>query len=282
MSSILYRGLQLNGTEAPYLLRAAEGLVGGVGVDSPRDALLGRHGVRYGSWWRRERIVDIEVDVVCWSESELNAAVGALAAVLADVEASWPLEVTMPGVAAGNPARLDVRPAQWSLPVDTTYGNWAAQAAVQFVAADPRWRSQVEHLASVTVASESEGFTFDLTFSFTFGAAGSPGVIVITNAGTVATTPELRIHGPVTDPVVRNETTGTAVSLDLDLAAGSFVDISWADGALSVLLNGTASRYSSLVDADRLDLVPGANSIRFGADVATAGFVEVRWRDAWL
>lgn len=281
-STVAYRGLTFTGL-GPYLLQAHEGLVGLPALEANDKVPLGRHGVRYGRTWRRERIVDLELQVVAWSEAELNVAVADLVDALGDVQGTYPLEVTVPGVARGNPVHLLVQAREFATPytIETEDGH-AAETAVQLVAADSYYRSVVEHLATVTVTQAVAGRTYPRTYPYTYPDNGDAGLARITNAGSAPELPRLRIFGPVTNPALENETTGARLSFAIVLAAGSWLDVAWTTDALTVLLNGTASRYSMVVDSDLFELVPGLNSVRYSSAAPTASYVEVRWHDRWL
>jgi hypothetical protein len=282
-SSIVYRGLTFTDGAGPYLLQQHEGLVGLPALETNDKSPVGRHGVRFGLTWRRERIVDLELIVLGWSEAELNTAVADLVDALGDVQGTYPLELTVPGVARGQAVELLVQAREFAAPytIETEEGH-AAEAAVQLVAADSYYRSVVEHVATLSVAQAVVGRTYPRTYPYTYPDAGSGGVASLVNAGTAPSLPTLRIFGPVADPAIENQTTGRRVSFDVDLVVGTWLDVAWSQGeAMSVLLNGTASRYSTLVESDVLELAPGANSVRYSANAATTSYVEVRWRDRW-
>ena len=79
----------------------------------------------------------------------------------------------------------------------------------------------------------------------------------------------IRISGPVDGPRLRNETTGHELALDITLVSGEWVDLDSKNR--TVLLQGTANRYSTLTTPEWWELQPGANQLRFTAADPTGG-----------
>ena len=75
-------------------------------------------------------------------------------------------------------------------------------------------------------------------------------------------------------------TTGQSLTLTATLASGDYIDVDTA--ARTVLLNGTADRYSYLTTPQWWGIQPGANEIRYFADVTTASTATVTFRSAWV
>jgi phage-related protein len=113
-----------------------------------------------------------------------------------------------------------------------------------------------------------------------YGGGGSYGSIIATNLGSTEAPVTIRINGPVTNPTVRNVTTGESLGLTVVLAAGEFMDLDTKNH--TVLLGGTANRYSTLTTPQWWGLQPGTNEIRYFADITSASTVTVTYRSAWV
>jgi len=97
----------------------------------------------------------------------------------------------------------------------------------------------------------------------------TPGAIAVSNAGTAAYWPRLRIDGPVDRPVVTVNETGDWVRYNGSLAAGQYLDIDCANRR--VLLNGFVSKAPLVTFSGRwLAIPPGGGSVSWNADSADA------------
>lgn len=151
---------------------------------------------------------------------------------------------------------------------------------VEFYATDPRIYSNTLQSAVATLTPASSGITFNAVFNLLFGV-GTSSTVSVTNAGTFETRPQISIAGPVTDPYLENQTTGKTLSFNGDLASGETLEVDFLNR--TVLLNGTASRYSWVDDTDGWwTLQPGVNSIRLGGSTASSATATISWRDAYV
>lgn len=153
---------------------------------------------------------------------------------------------------------------------------------MELIATDPLIYSDTlsSGMTTLEVATVS-GLTWPLSWPLSWGGSTQSGTINATNNGNTATPVVIRIDGPVTDPTIENVTTGSELSLSITVETGDFLLID--SGQRSVLLNGTASRYSTLDPGSTwFDLEPGLNTIRFAGASSTAGTLSITWRSAWL
>lgn len=135
---------------------------------------------------------------------------------------------------------------------------------------------------------EGRSYGVDRGYDRTYPAYFGPGSVQIVNAGTIDTDPVLRVFGPVTDPVIENETLGKELRfVGLTVVGGEYVEIDVA--ARTVRSNSdpspAANRYGTLDFAwsDWWSLAPGLNVLRFAAATsASPALLEVQWHAAWL
>lgn len=130
------------------------------------------------------------------------------------------------------------------------------------------------------------GATFPWTFDLTFGSSTpSTNGVVATNEGNVPAWPTVVMYGPMTDPVVLNETTGKSLTFDgLSVAAADWVRL---DFAAKTIENSAGVSYYGTVDfsaSEWWQLQPGDNRIFVVPATSTippASF-DVIWRNSWL
>jgi len=169
-----------------------------------------------------------------------------------------------------------------TLPLDMTY-NVAGKTTVmvQLYATDPRLYADALQTVSIDLDAIAEGMEFNVTPNIVFGVGTSPTAIA-NNTGTFETRPQVSIAGPVTNPFLENQTTGKTLSFVGEVPSGSTLEVDFLNR--TVLLNGTASRYSWVVDsAGWWTLIPGDNSIRFGgAPGSPTPTATIQWRPAYV
>ena len=152
------------------------------------------------------------------------------------------------------------------------------------VCEDPTVYSQAENVQAVAAAGALVGgFASPMSSPLTSGAPPA-GAMVVNNAGDAAAWPTIRLDGPMTNPVVTFVESGGVIALSYDLLAGEYLLIDTNPRRRSILLNGSANRYSALrFAASRwAPLLPGNNNVRLGLDAYSApAALELRWRHAW-
>jgi len=141
-----------------------------------------------------------------------------------------------------------------------------ANVQILLFAEDPRIYDST--LLSFTVnlgATVFTGFSFNLGFSFDFGGTSSTTDQVNINvAGNRPTPPTFIITGPVTNPHILNDTTGSEMIFNIVLASTDTLTIDTK--FKTVKLNGTANRRNTLVAPTWFYLQPGNNAIRYRAE----------------
>lgn len=124
---------------------------------------------------------------------------------------------------------------------------------------------------STTLASTAAGagLTYPLTYPLDYGVAPgvTPGAVTLSNEGTHAYWPRLRIDGPVPNPVVTLVETGDWIRYGGTVLAGQWLDVDCANRR--VLLNGQVSVRQAVTSAGSWLAVPvGGGSVSWTADAA--------------
>jgi hypothetical protein len=257
-----YRGLTIGGDLGPITIRTVEGLADLPELRVSDRPLLLRHGYHAGTDLMGARTITVELEVVAYDEASFTSSVDAL-------------------VAGGDVGMVLARCRKRAVAIDDNYLEWSAAFAVELVATDPRIYAATEGLITTGVPTAGVGRTYPLTFSRTYGAAGSGGLILATNEGNVATPWVARLDGPLNYPRLENITVDRLLELDLVLQAGEWLVLDSARRA--VLFLGSSSRYADLSPGSEWwELAPGVNEVSFRTiDITDAGTVQFAWRSAW-
>jgi hypothetical protein len=159
----------------------------------------------------------------------------------------------------------------------------SADYSLLLYASDPAKYSATLNHSTTGVYSSGNGITYPKAYPTTYGDIGTQGFATIHNAGNLDAYPVLTVTTPVSplvNPVFRL-VGGAALIFNLTLAAGDFLTID--TGQQTVLLNGVASRYTSLsAGSDFFSCPPGDSQILFTADSGdTSALLDVSWRDPY-
>ena len=272
-----YNGLLL-GSGTVYEVRQVSGIEDLPDVrtsDTPRPS---DHGMFAGNDFAAGRTVEVDLEVTGTSDVSFRTSVDALAAVTAFRQTELPLTFRLPG---GVDKRIYVRPRRRALPVSLDYFFRIAPTTIQFYASDPRIYADSETSLSLSLPTSTGGLTFPIVWPISWGTATS-GTAQAVNAGTFATRPVVTFTGPLTAPSIENVTTGQTFRMasTFELLAGETLVVDF--DSRTVLLNGTASRYSSVASNSQWwELPPGNSDIRLGA-TSGSGSATVTFRSAWL
>lgn len=277
-TQVEFNGLRLDGR---YEIQSIEGLAGAPEVRTSDLPLAGRHGMYPGIDLLGGRVVTITVAVWAWTEAEFKDAVQALRTAFQPGAATeTPLTFQLSGVGDGI-VRINARARRLALPQTSVYWQQAAEAVIELFATDPRIYSDTLNTVTLTRETSVAGHIWPQTWPMNWGGAVASGSTIVTNTGTFPAEMVLRFGGPVSDPGVENVTTGATLTFGIGLAAGEYLLVD--TDARSVLLNGTASRYSTLLAGSTWpNLALGDNDIRFTAATATDAPLTITWRSAWV
>lgn len=153
---------------------------------------------------------------------------------------------------------------------------------IQFLmyAEDPRIYDQSVTQVQIPFGSSTGiGFAFSFGFSLNFGITSTnPTGGYIINAGNRPTPGTLAIQGPISTPIVINDTTGDQLQFNISLGSTDTltVDLQYR----TVRLNGTTNMRSTLVAPNWFTFPSGATFLRLSG-LSGTGTLTVTFRNAW-
>lgn len=271
-----YNGL-LVGADTPYDIPEIRPDEPGVSSGDVKVARV--HGLHPGDDFLGGRSPSFEVHIVDPDHAVRAPLIDAFKAAFRMGEDESPLTFQIPSLAGGGVRRIGCRVRGAPYVIDLQHLYSTTRISVLLSATDPRIYDETQSIDTVSLPTAGGGLNFPITFPITFGAVSTGGTITANNAGTFDTPVVFRIDGPCTNPVIDNVTADKELALTLVVASGDYVEIDTA--AKTVLLNGTASRYSALTTSEWFDLAPGDNQLDFRAVTATAATLKATWRSAW-
>lgn len=267
------RGGLLMGDGTDYDLVRVTGLAGHPATRPSDRAMAQRHGAVAGEDYLTPRVMTFTFEIVETASATMTTKLDALSRAMAPSVLELPTAFRVPGVGLGGVVTANTHIRRRTVPIGLAYANGVARATFQMVASDPRLYALAQQSVLVGAAeTASVGLTFDASFDLSFGGAIAPGLVEITNTGTIDAPFIYRIYGPVTDPVVTRSSDGAYMAFTKTLAgATDFIEVDTA--ARTVLIGGVTNDYASLdADSTWYDLEPGLNEIRLtrtGSDAAT-------------
>ncbi|MEV0382431.1 hypothetical protein [Nonomuraea sp. NPDC050643] len=237
-----------------------DGWLGTPAIDNLNEERPNRH----GSWDARklaqQRLVTVRLQPNSASDpTQIDTMLDEIAAVtgIPDTETPLPLVIKAygaPRLAYGQIIGRDID-------MDEDYNVGLPTVSLLIACADPRRYSLDQY-----------GITVPL---------GSP--TGLGNAGNVASHPLIRLEGPLTDPVLVNQTTDRTLELNITLGSGDLLVIDTNRGTITMddesqmpSLTGGSAPVQDFV------LAPGPNTILYTATSGGAEGADFFWRDAHL
>ena len=228
----------------------------------------------YGS-----RVITVEGTVVQPSHAAAQSVADALCAL--DLRRLHDLVVTNEAVGPRTvTARLEVgAEPEW-------FGEDRFRYTIQLRAADPlKYGPRTFAQTGLSSATPGAGLVYPLAYPINYGIApgSTPGSLPVANNGTASYLPNLRIDGPVLNPVVSMAGTGDLVRFNGTVATGQWLDIDCA--RRRVLLSGQVSQRHRVSFVGAWLAVPvGGGTVTWTADNADPAATLSVWgyEGAWL
>jgi hypothetical protein len=243
----------------------------------------------------RGRDITVTMDAAKITGASLQADLQALASAFippADGQTEIPFWLQLPNLPL---LCASARVRKRQIPIDVAWSNGLAEAIIiSLHATDPRLYGPT-FASTVVLANPSAGVKFPVTFPLSFGSGGTS-TVSITNTGNISMNPIITITGPVTTPVIENETSGLLLQFanpaqtGYTLNAGDTLVINtdahtvfyYPSGATS----GESVRSWLVFGSSWWNLAPGNNTIQFTSQDAStpspAPTCTVDWAPAYV
>jgi hypothetical protein len=243
-------------------------------ADAPRG---GNHGNHPGPDLAAGRSITFELEVSDTAGAAFETTLATLRAATVVRQEEMPLV----GQIAGQTARrIMCRPRRRAFGVDLPYSLGLGTVLLQLDASDPIIYAATGGTGSTGFPAGGTGRTYSRTYPRVYGSAGTGGLVSADNDGDFDVPWRAEITGPWVNPTILHVATGRQLTINVTLNSGETLTVDSQDH--SILLSGSASRYSSLVQpATWFDLTPGTNEIRFGG-ASGSGTAVLSWRSGWL
>jgi hypothetical protein len=134
--------------------------------------------------------------------------------------------------------------------------------------------------SSVVSRASGGGAVYPIIYPIIYGASVG-GSALLVNAGTAETYPIIYLNGPLTNPIIQNDTLGRYIELNLTIADGEQVII---DMKKKTILKGTLSVIANKSTPSKFWwLARGSNSIKFfTSSTGDTGSAQIQWQNAYV
>lgn len=149
---------------------------------------------------------------------------------------------------------------------DYTYGFIRVQ--VTMFAPNPKYYDQTSVTGSISPVTPS-GRTYNRTYNLSYGGGSNASALTIVNSGTWTTYPTITITGPITNPILTNQTTNQLLAVTVTLQATDSLVLDLENK--NVLLNGSPVRNLLTGSSQWFGASPGSTVFALTGTAFTAG-----------
>lgn len=276
----LGQSIELSGT-APFMLTSILG-TGATDVDFKSQKAPYQDGVTYVDVTLKERPINIQIEILATTPEELFELRKEVGKVFNPKLGPGTLRYEYYGKANEIIAFPDVSPV---FPDGNgNKGLTFQKAMISIICPNPFWMDTYESEEPLTAWIGK--FEFPFEFPVEFGERANR--VTINNSGDVSTPVLIEFHGPATNPIVSNETTGEYIKVNRTLGENDVLEVSTAFGDKTVEIvspDGTRINVFNYIDLDSsfFNLITGDNDISFSSDdVDQTGTVKIIYKKRYL
>jgi phage-related protein len=279
--SFSFNGQTFGGEGSPYQILSVDGLEGLPGIRNQDDNRGYADGMFSGQDFLAGRTISIIFNTFGSGATSAQANYYTIQqALLPQVSGTTPLYFKLPNITGDQYINARVRGSQTTLDVNYTFGYITSQ--VTFFCPDPRYYSSNNQTASLAYTPPG-GRTYNRVYNLEYGGGSVLITTNIANNGWATTYPIITLNGPITDPILGNQTqnkalyfTGSYTNTD-DLVVDLYNKL--------ITLNGQPAR-NLLISGEWFSAQPGNNSFYLTGDVGstTVGLTAatVTWNSAYI
>lgn len=159
------------------------------------------------------------------------------------------------------------RPVRFSAPIDTNFQFGRVDISTEWSCPDGLLYDNIIISGQCGLPNPTAGATFPATFDITFGSS-SGGSFQLDNTGAYTTAPFFTITGPVSYPIITNQTTGQQIKLNIAIGPSDKLTVDCQSG--TVTLNGANRNNAVDITTTFFGLLPGLNTIGFASSDSAA------------
>jgi len=199
---------------------------------------------------------------------------------LPQTSGTTPLYFKMPAITGDQFINCRVRGLRTSITPDYTYGKITSQLEVY--CPDPRYYSSNQQTATMAYTPPT-GRTYNRIYNLIYGGGSTLITTTITNNGWTDTYPIITLNGPITNPILGNNTQSASLDFIGTYSSGDLLVVDLYNKLIT--LNGQPAR-NLLISGEWFSAQPGNNSFYLtgnaGSTLIGTTAATVVWNSAYI
>jgi hypothetical protein len=278
--SFSFNGQTFGGAGSPYQIQSVDGLEALPGIRNQDDNRGYHDGMFTGRDFLNGRTISIIFNTFGNANGSAQTNYNTIQrTLLPQTSGTTPLYFKMPNIPTSEQfIQARVRALRTTVDPNYTYGYITSQ--VEFFCPDPNYYNNNLQTAVMAI-SPALGRTYNREFNYTYGGGSSTVTTTISNIGWATTYPIITINGPITNPIVGNQTTGNTLYFSGTYSSSDILEIDLYNQLIT--LNGAPAR--NLLISGTWFAAPPGNSLFFFTGTGTlAGTTQatVSWYSAYI
>ena len=279
--SFSFNGQVFGGTGSPYQIMSVDGLEGLPGIRNQDDNRGYADGMFSGRDFLAGRYLTMTIQILGNNEGSAQANFNTLQqALLPQQSGTTPLYFILSNAETEQVIYARVRGLQASVDPNYTYGYIIAQ--VNFFCPDPAYYSS--NIQTATLAyTPPTGRTYNRIYNLVYGGGSATITTNIENNGWANTYPTIVLNGPITNPILGNQTQGLALYFSCALTDSDYLTVDLYNKLIT--LNGNPAR-NLLASGQWFSAQPGTNLFYLtgnaGSTVVGVTGATVTWQSAYI
>ena len=277
--SFSFNGQVFGGANSPYQIQNVEGLESLPGIRNQDDNRGYNDGMFSGRDFLAGRTITITFNTFASpgfsAQENYNTIQRAL---LPQTQGTTPLYFMLSDNQVEQVVYARVRGMQTPIDPNYTYGYIVSQ--VTFFCPNPAYYASNVQTADMLYSADL-GRTYNKTFNYSYGGGAASITTTINNAGWAATYPTITINGPITAPIIGNQTENAQLSFSGTYADTDFLVVDLYNKLIT--LNGNPAR-NTLLSGTWFSAQPGNNEFYFSGTDTLVGTTKavVTWQSAYI
>lgn len=278
--SFAFKNQVFGGAGSPYQILSVDGLESLPGIRNQDDNRGYHDGMFTGRDFLSGRTISIIFNTFGDSNGSAQTNYNTIQqTLLPQTQGTTPLYFKFPNSPTSEQfIQARVRSLRTTVDPNYTYGYITSQ--VEFFCPDPNYYNNNLQTANMLI-SPALGRTYNRQFNYTYGGGSSTVTTTIQNIGWATTYPIITINGPITNPIVGNQTSGNTLYFTGTYSSSDILQIDLYNQLIT--LNGAPAR-NLLISGTWFDAPPGNSQFFFTGTGTLAGTTQatVSWYSAYI